>query len=33
MVFKDSMVGAQSKVNGPVRDLSIGDYTEMGDAN
>ncbi|MBT5438874.1 MAG: nucleotidyltransferase, partial [Flavobacteriales bacterium] len=33
MNLKDSMVGAQSKVNGTTRNLSIGDYTEMGDAN
>jgi glucose-1-phosphate thymidylyltransferase len=33
MNFKDSMIGAQSKVNGTTRNLSIGDYTEMGDAN
>ena len=33
LILQDSMIGSHVKAKGGVKDLSIGDYTEMGDAN
>jgi len=33
VILKNSMIGSHAKVNGSPQDLSVGDYTQMGDAN
>jgi len=33
MTLKDSMIGSHSKINGTPKELSVGDYTQIGDAN
>ena len=33
MTLKDSMLGSHVTAKGKCQDLSLGDYTEMGDAN
>lgn len=33
MTLKDSMIGSNSKIKGTPKELSVGDYTQIGDAN
>ena len=33
MTLKDSMIGSHSKITGTPKELSVGDYTQIGDAN